>query len=883
MKRKLAVCTIVLVVVSGVAQAQDPVAVLQSDAGYPEKAEACRVLARTGGAEAVPALEALLGDEKLSHMARYALEVNPSAEAGAALRRALRTVGDAQKIGIMSTLAVRQDVEAIPLMVEVLMTEGSTARAEAARALSRLVALDVEVDMAKVSERPGVLAALAPDLLNLAQRLLDDGRGAAAIAIYDVLRVNAEVPGPVQDGALRGAILARGVDGVSLLLESLHTDDADEFDAAIRTARELGGGDKVTGALAEALGELPDWAKVTVLQVIGERGGAAAGPAVAALAAEGASEVRVAAINALARIAYAPALDSLEKLSWSDDEAVAKAAQDALIYFPGGKGDEILLAMLGRPETATRLVAVDLVARGGLDDPVVALMNVAGTDQDEEVRVAALKALREFAGLDELPALLGALRKTASAPERRALENALQAICKREQKTSSADVEIRRARYGDLPDGSFADVTEKVAKIVAQGKMEVEASNANFGDPASGKTKQLTVEYVANGVPMRKTVGENETMRLTAAYVPESIVQAFLKAQATAEGETKLSLLRLLGETGSQKALDAVLAVANGDGGAPRDTAQTVLCAWPTPAALPAVMKLAVEAPEQDLRTLALRGAIRLLNESGGNSDQALPEYASLMANAKTADDRKVLLSGLAKVAHARALDMALRWVGDAEVRNEAVQAVRSIDKELGERGRKDDGLSSPARWQGNMDYWRVENGVVTGHSDAEIPRNEFLWADGEVKDFYLDLDVKLEPNSANAGIQFRSKKIDDAGQAQGYQADVGQGYWGKLYHEHGRGMLDDTAAAEAAVKAGEWNHYEVLAVGPVVWIAINGTLGAAFLDTAADAQTAGALALQMHGGPAQTVQYRINKLVHDPELKLSAQDAETLLQALKP
>ena len=27
--------------------------------------------------------------------------------------------------------------------------------------------------------------------------------------------------------------------------------------------------------------------------------------------------------------------------------------------------------------------------------------------------------------------------------------------------------------------------------------------------------------------------------------------------------------------------------------------------------------------------------------------------------------------------------------------------------------------------------------------------------------------------------------------EAQGYQADIGQGWWGKLYHESGRGLLD--------------------------------------------------------------------------------------------
>ena len=102
--------------------------------------------------------------------------------------------------------------------------------------------------------------------------------------------------------------------------------------------------------------------------------------------------------------------------------------------------------------------------------------------------------------------------------------------------------------------------------------------------------------------------------------------------------------------------------------------------------------------------------------------------------------------------------------------------------------------------------YWSVKGGTIVGHSAAKVPKNEFLWSDVTVKDFYLSVDVKLTPDNRNAGIQFRSKKADAAGQALGYQADVGGGVWGKLYHEHGRGKLDCNNRAAKAVKRGELN-----------------------------------------------------------------------------
>ena len=175
--------------------------------------------------------------------------------------------------------------------------------------------------------------------------------------------------------------------------------------------------------------------------------------------------------------------------------------------------------------------------------------------------------------------------------------------------------------------------------------------------------------------------------------------------------------------------------------------------------------------------------------------------------------------------------------------------------------------------------YWSVKGGTIVGHSTEKVPKNEFLWSDVTVKDFYLSVDVKLTPDNRNAGIQFRSKKTNADGQALGYQADVGAGVWGKLYHEHGRGKLDWNNRADKAVKRGEWNRYEILAVGHRIWSAINGTLCVAIDDP--KGELAGDIAFQLHAGPAQTVLYRPVKLIHNPKLALDDFTEKQLLAAL--
>lgn len=74
---------------------------------------------------------------------------------------------------------------------------------------------------------------------------------------------------------------------------------------------------------------------------------------------------------------------------------------------------------------------------------------------------------------------------------------------------------VIKALYGDLPDGPKTDVTDKVAAMVKEDKLSVEASNDNFGDPIEGTVKKLKVEYTVDGVAHSKTVNEGETLSIT--------------------------------------------------------------------------------------------------------------------------------------------------------------------------------------------------------------------------------------------------------------------------------------------------------------------------------------------------------------------------------
>jgi len=165
------------------------------------------------------------------------------------------------------------------------------------------------------------------------------------------------------------------------------------------------------------------------------------------------------------------------------------------------------------------------------------------------------------------------------------------------------------------------------------------------------------------------------------------------------------------------------------------------------------------------------------------------------------------------------------------------------------------------AGWEGDKKLWIVEDGALVGRSPG-IPHNDFLATAKEYGDFVLRLEVRLRPDNANSGVQFRSKRVPNSHEVSGYQADISAGWWGKLYDESRRnkvlaGPSDETIKKLA--KPGEWNAYEIRAVGDRITLKLNGTTTVEFTETEPAEKVArrGIFAVQIHGGGPLEVRFR--------------------------
>lgn len=440
-KLNLAVLAMVLCGASPNAMAQQPtpllaqsaaesLAVLKSaDATQKQKVDACRQLAVLGGKDAIPVLAGLLSDEKLSHMARYALEPNPDPEVDEVFRRALGALQGRPLVGVIVSIGVRKDPQAVEPLSRMLSHQNADVVQAAARSLGN-IASPAAVDALKraLEGASGVnQLAVCEGLFRCAEALQAKRERARAVAIYDDLR-KVETAHHIRTGALRGAILARGADGLSLLKEQLRNEDYLSFAAAVRTTYEMPG-NGATEALGERLPQLtdPDRQRLVIL-ALGKRTDAAAVQALAAAAKNAAKPIRVAAIKALAETGNPGAASVLSDLLDQGDREISQAALESFASLQGSQIDAAVKKMLNSPVDARRAAAIELAGRRRMTGCVPDLLALAG-GSNNEIRPLALSKVGELGAPTDAAAVLALLPKLTASDDLEAAEQALTALC----------------------------------------------------------------------------------------------------------------------------------------------------------------------------------------------------------------------------------------------------------------------------------------------------------------------------------------------------------------------------------------------------------------------------------------------------------------------
>ncbi len=579
------------------------IAVLRSDASEADKALVCKKLAIKGSAAAVGDLAKLLANERLASWARIPLEAIPGPEANAALRTAAGSLSGRLLVGVINSIGVRRDAAATSLLEGRLGDADAEVAAAAAAALGKIGTPAAAAILAKqLTAAEPRLDHMAQAAIVCAERLLAAGQGGEAAKLYGAIRT-AKVSEQRQAEATRGLILARGKDGIPLLIETLRSPSRRMANIGLFTARELldgpAAGD-VDVALVDEItrmagGGSADKAALLV-KVLADRnadGGATAGLQATVLrwAASSPQAVRLAALEAIGRIGDASAVDPL--VSLAADPAVADAARMALVALPGEAVNRVVIGRLSGADAKLQPILAQVI--GARRIPAVAQLQPLVASADPVVRGAAFEALGNVVDLANLGLLVDAVVKPRDAAEGEAAHKSLLTACVR------------------MPDREAC--AEKLATAVAAASGETKTKILDIVGEVGGTKALATVKAAA--MSGEESLADAAT-RLLGKWMTADAAPVLLDLSAAPIGEKYqtrairgyIRIARQFTLADAERAEMCTKALAAAKDAADRKSVLEILPRYPSPAML-AVAEQATKLPGLEAEAKAAADAIR--------------------------------------------------------------------------------------------------------------------------------------------------------------------------------------------------------------------------------------------------------------------------------
>ncbi len=571
-------------------------AVLKSDAELFDKAKACQRLAVIGTSESVPVLAELLADEKLTHYARFGLEANPAAEVDQAFRGALGELSGKPLVGVINSIGVRRDSEAVEALVASADSDDPDVAAAAIAALGMIASPEATAAIQKRLGKQSLRVATADACLTAADVLLTEQKNAVAADVLSAVRA-ADLPSHINVASRFGEIRAGTSNATELMTEYLSAGDNDLFRIGLVLAHDLPG-QEVTGQLLKQLPSLTPHRAATLIEVLGGRGDRSALSSVMAAAESDHAESRTAAIKVLGTLGDVSAVNLLLDVAASGEENLQQLARDSLAELADEKVDAAITAALAGTDGKTQVVLVDTIGRRGISDAIPTLLGFMSAD-DAELRGAAIDALGMTVGAKELPQMVDRLVGTspADASQNTSIKEALQKACQR------------------MPDRDAAAT--------------------------------MLFDRMKNASP-------------------------------TAKGE----LLDLLIYVGGAKALEGIGAAAKSGDDAIADSATQALGKWLTPDVAPVLLDLAQNGNPK-FRIRCLRGYIRVIRQFGLRQGQRLQMSRTALKVATRDEERKLILDTLTRFPSAASLKVAMPYLSNAALQEEACKAAVTICEKI--------------------------------------------------------------------------------------------------------------------------------------------------------------------------------------------------------
>jgi len=424
-------------------------------------------------------------------------------------------------------------------------------------------------------------------------------------------------------------------DAIEIVLEVLKSGDQQMQAVAIAMVKEMPG-TEVTEVLVKELPNLSAASCVQLLAALGDRGDAAALPAVIAAAKATDESVRIAALRALGQLGNASVVGLLAQTAAAASGDEQKTARESLYRLRDPAVDGVILAAIPEAEPKTKVELISSVGRRNITAGVSTLLKTANRES--------------------------CIVNRESSREPRATSHSAGRLMAERRETSDR---VRAESF-------------KVLKVIA-GPQHLPALVElllNVQSTSDRSQAEKTIVAVAH-----KIEDKNRQAEALLAVLP-----------SVEESERRCSLLSVLGKIGDSSALPCLREALESSDAEIQGAAIRALADWPTSEPASLLLNMAQSSGNRLHRILALRGAVRLLGldsrPSAGAGARAWPGrpaketiemYSRAMSLAPDAEEKKRVLSGLAGIKSPDALLMAEDYLQDETLSSEAELAVVKI------------------------------------------------------------------------------------------------------------------------------------------------------------------------------------------------------------
>lgn len=586
-------------------------------------------------------------------------------------------------------------------------------RREAARALAEVLRSGASFDAKQFACRELVLIAGEEQVPALAALLQDE-----ALAHYALLAL-ARIPGNAVNEALRRELpRSRGRAQIEIIDALGERGDAEAIAllADQLEAIQLEGFDPATAeAAAAALGKMGDARAVPPLRRAYERAtpteqrllyGRAlldcaerlrvAGDAPSAIAVymllqrdPASAELSAAVLRGMVRAGGEKALPQLMDALGKDGSPLQRMAMGLAREMPGRDVTRRLSARLPKLSAAGQLLLLAALRDRGDAAAVPAVTALTGSS-NSAVQRAAVDTLGVTGDASTVPILLR-MAATGPSPQRavaragiarlrgRAVDAKLLAML------NTAVSPLRVEIIGSLGQRRVAAAVPRLAREVRSRQPGVSAAAVRvlreMGQPsdlpallailpATAPNERIAVRNAVTEIARR---GADEKQRTGAILT---------RLATTSNPDARVELLTMLGQIGGATALQTLRKAASDAAPQVRQSALRSLAEWPTDEPMNELLRVARTAPDENQRTLALRGAMRMIGLDKERSPQeALTLYRQAIALSQGSEAKRLALAGVSRLGSLAALEYASAFLADSEVRAEAEFAVVEISR----------------------------------------------------------------------------------------------------------------------------------------------------------------------------------------------------------